>query len=106
MRIFYKKTAIDDIRETEQYIRQRLHNKKAALALTQRIARAISQLSDQPYMGTPLSSKLELETDLRFLVVSKRLIFYRVNEDRIEVTRVLDGRQDYMTHLFDGEGQN
>ena len=31
MRIFYKKTAIDDIRETEQHIRQRLHNKKAAL---------------------------------------------------------------------------
>lgn len=57
-------------------------------------------------MGAPLGSKLDLETDLRFLVVSKRLIFYRVNEDRIEVTRVLDGRQDYMTHLFDGEGQN
>lgn len=56
-------------------------------------------------MGAPLGSKLDLETDLRFLVVSKRLIFYRVNEDRIEVTRVLDGRQDYMTHLFDGEGQ-
>lgn len=103
MKIYYKKTAIDDIRETEQYIRQRLHNKKAALALTQRIVRAISQLSAQPYMGTPLGGKLGLETDLRFLVVSKRLIFYRVDEDRVEVTRVLDGRQDYMTHLFDGE---
>lgn len=106
MRIFYKKTAVDDIRETEQYIRQRLHNKKAALALTQRIVKAISQLSEQPYWGTPLSSRLELETDLRFLVVSKRPIFYRVDEDRIEVTRVLGGQQDYMTHLFGEEGQD
>ena len=53
-----------------------------------------------------MSSKLDLEVDLRFLVVSKWLIFYRVNEDRIEVTRVLDGRQDYMTHLFDVEDQD
>lgn len=42
MRIFYKKTAIDDIRETEQYIRQELHNKNAALALARRIAKVIS----------------------------------------------------------------
>ena len=104
MRIFYKKTALDDIRKTEQYIRQQLRNKKAALELTQRITRAISQLSDQPYMGTPLSSKVDLETDLRFLIVSKRLIFYRVDVDRIKITRVLDGRQDYMTHLFNGKG--
>lgn len=55
-------------------------------------------------MGVPLSSKLDLETDIRFQAVSKRLIFYRVNEGRIEVPRVLDRRQDYMTHLFDGEG--
>ncbi len=106
MRIFYKKTAIDDLRETEQYIYQKLHNKNAALALTRRIVKAISQLSEQPYIGASLSSKLDLETDLRFLVVSKWLIFYRVNEDRIKVTRVLDGRQDYMTHLFNVEDQD
>lgn len=84
----------------------RIFYKKTALALTRRIVKAISQLSEQPYIGASLSSKLDLETDLRFLVVSKWLIFYRVNEDRIEVTRVLDGRQDYMTHLFDVEDQD
>lgn len=100
MKIFYKKTAIDDIQETEQYISQELHNKKAALNLTRTVVQAISQLSSNPYMGTPLNSKYDLETDLRFLVVSKRLVFYRVTGDRIEITRVLDGRQDYMSLLF------
>ena len=53
-------------------------------------------------MGTPLRSKYEVDTDLRFLIVSKHLIFYRVVEaaGRIEVTRVIDGRRDYMAILF------
>ena len=101
MRIFYKKTAIDDIQEMEQYIRQELRNKKAAHDLTRLIVKAISKLADQPYMGTPLNTKVDLKTDLRFLTVSKRLIFYRVNGDHIEITRVIDGRRDYITHLFD-----
>lgn len=51
-------------------------------------------------MGTPLNTRYDIETDLRYLLVAKRLIFYRVREDRIEVTRVLDGRQDYLAILF------
>ncbi len=100
MKVFYKKTAIHDIQETERYITQELHNKKAALHLTKMIVGAVSQLSGNPYMGTPLNSRYDLETDLRFLVVAKRLIFYRVVGDHIEVTRVLDGRQDYLAILF------
>ena len=53
-------------------------------------------------MGTPLDSKYEgLETDIRFLVVSKHLIFYEVHDDVIEIVRILDGRTDYLTYLLD-----
>ena len=102
MRIHYKKIAIDDIQATERYISQELHNKTAAKKLTRSIAQAVSLLADNPYMGTPLNSKFDVDTDLRFLVVSKQLVFYRVAEadERIDVTRVLDGRQDYMAILF------
>lgn len=52
-------------------------------------------------MGAELSEKYDVDTDLRYLIVSKHLVFYRVvNEEHIEVTRVLDGRQDYMAILF------
>ena len=58
-------------------------------------------LADNPYMGTELSRKFAVETDLRFLVVAKQLVFYRVVEDdHIEVTRVLNGRQDYIALLI------
>ena len=59
-------------------------------------------LADTPYMGTPLCSKYDVDTDLRFLVVAKHLVFYRVEEAEksVVVTRVLDGRRDYLALLF------
>ena len=78
-----------------------LGNGVAAKKLTRRVYDAIMLLADNPYMGTELSRKFAVETDLRFLVVAKQLVFYRVVEDNhIEVTRVLDGRQDYLALLF------
>lgn len=101
MKIRYKKTAIEDIQDTERYISNTLHNAEAAKKLTKRIAQAVTLLADNPYMGTPLNSRYEVDTDLRYLIVSNRLIFYRVVEDNyVEVTRVIDGRQDYMAILF------
>lgn len=101
MKIRYKKTAIEDIQETERYISDTLHNAAAAKKLTKRIVQAVTLLADNPYMGTPLNSRYDVDSDLRYLIVSSRLIFYRVVEgSHVEVTRVIDGRQDYMTILF------
>lgn len=101
MKIVYKKTAVDDIQQTQQYISKELHNPKAAKNLTERIIREISQLSPNPYMGVPLNGKYDVDTDIRILIVAKQLVFYRVVEDsHIEIIRVLDGRQDYLALLF------
>ena len=101
MKVLFKKTALDDMQATERYISQTLGNGTAAKKLTQRVYDAIMLLEDNPYMGTDLRRKFGVETDLRFLVVAKQLVFYRVVEnDHIEVTRVLDGRQDYLALLF------
>lgn len=101
MKIRYKKTAIEDIQGTEEYIRNVLHNGSAAKKLTGRITQAVSLLADNPYMGTALSGRFDVESDLRYLVVSDQLIFYRVVEgSHVEVTRVLNGRQDYISILL------
>ena len=100
MRVLFKKTAIDDINASADYIADNLHNKAAAKELTEAIYRTAMMLTDSPYLGARLSGKYDVETDLRYLIVSKYLFFYRVvNEEHIEVTRVLDGRQDYMSIL-------
>ncbi len=53
-------------------------------------------------MGAALAEKFEIATDVRYFVVSKQLIFYRVDEENsvIEILRVLDGRTDYLSVLF------
>ena len=101
MKVLFKKTALDDMKATKRYISETLGNGVAAKKLTQRVFDAIMLLEDNPYMGTELRRKFGVETDLRFLVVAKQLVFYRVVEDdHIEVTRVLDGRQDYLALWF------
>lgn len=101
MKITYKSAALRDIQQKRDYIGTTLNNKPAAQKLTKSILRAVSLLADNPEMGVPLSGKFDVDSDLRFLIVSKQLIFYRVeDETRISVVRILDGRQDYMSILF------
>ena len=97
MRIKFKKTAVEDMRATKRYIREQLNNPSAAAKLTRRVYDAIMLLEDNPFMGTELCSRYAVDTDIRFLVVAKQIVFYRVvGNEYVEVTRVLDGRQDYM----------
>lgn len=101
MKIEYKRLALDDIRQKQDYIANTLKNKTAAAKLTASILRGVSQLAEHPMMGVPLSSKFDVDSDLRFLIVSRQLVFYRIqNQTTISVVRVLDGRQDYMSILF------
>jgi len=52
-------------------------------------------------MGAALNSRFDVDSDLRFLVVSKQLIFYQiVDDDLISIVRILDGRRDYLPILF------
>jgi plasmid stabilization system protein ParE len=101
MKIKYRPAAISDVQKASDYIARELKNPSAAAALRRKILRSVSLLRENPLMGTPLASKYDgLETDIRFIVVSKQLIFYEPHEELIEVIRILDGRTDYLTHLF------
>lgn len=106
MRLQYRPAAISDIRNSSDYIAEVLKNRSAANRLKVRILEGISLLKDNPYMGTPLSSKYDgVPDDIRFLVISKQMVFYKVVENRIEIIRVLDGRTDYLVHLFGSDEQ-
>ena len=50
-------------------------------------------------MGATLAGKFDVQTDLRMLVISPSLILYKIDGDRIIITRVLDGRSDYLAEL-------
>lgn len=47
-----------------------------------------------------MSGRFNIDTSLRYLIVSKQIVFYDINEDNIEIIRILDSRQDYLSLLF------
>ena len=100
MQIIYKRTAIDDLLNIESYIISQFNNKQAAQKLKSTIVNAIALLKDNPYLGPKLSDRFNMDTSLRYLVVSKQLVFYNIKNNNIEIIRILDSRQDYLSLLF------
>ena len=102
MKLIYRAAAVEDVEQTFNYIRDKLNNPSAAESFRRRVVQAVSLLKENPYMGTPLGGRYDgLETNIRFLIVSRHLIFYEVHDNMIELIRILDGRTDYLTYLFE-----
>lgn len=102
MKLKYRPAAIEDIQRASDYIEKVLKNRSAAQKLKARILQGASLLKENPHMGVSLSSKYDdLDTSIRFIVISKQLVFYEISDDVIEIIRVLDGRTDYLARLFD-----
>lgn len=100
MQIIYKKTAIDDHLNTENYIISRFNNKQAAQKLKSTLVNTIALLKDNPYLGPKMSDLFNVDTPLRYFVISKQLVFYNIKNDNIEIIRILDSRQDYLSLLL------
>lgn len=100
MKIVYNKLAIEDIQNTQNYIIDNFHDETSAKKVTLRIFDTVSLLSDNPHMGARLGDKFDVETNMRFLIIQKHIVFYEIFDDEIEIFRVLDSRQDYLSILF------
>lgn len=59
--------------------------------LLRQVARIVATIDDFPLAGR---SRDEIRGGLRSLAASPRVVFYRLKDDRPEIVRVLDGRQD------------
>ena len=98
--IIYSKDAISDLEEIGDYIADTLKNPIAALNTVSKIQDAVDKLADFPRMGAPLSSIVEMETDYRFLVCGSYIAFYRTEENTVYIDRLMYGRRDYISILF------
>ena len=65
MKIIYKKAAIDDLLNTENYIINQFHNDQAAKKLKNNIVDTISLLKDNPYLGPKMSDRFDIDTPFR-----------------------------------------
>lgn len=64
------------------------------------VAKAVSVIDDFPFAGR---ARDEIRAGLRSLAAAPQTVFYRLKDDRPEIVRVLDGRQDIEEIFSDGE---
>ncbi len=95
MRIIIKPVALKDIEQTVNYIESELSNTQAAKSIQKIIFDGIERLQNNPKLGKVLPG-----SDYRYIIVKNYLVFYRIIDTNITVTRVLDGRTDYIKTLF------
>ena len=100
MKLKYTPEAISDLQETKSYISRVLRNPTAANRITKSILDQCSQLKEHSNLGMSLSVKLDMDTDLRYLICENHLAIYRSADDWVMIVRILDGRTDYLRLLF------
>jgi len=90
--------AIADIQEIKAYISE--DNSAAAEQTGNDIYSKVENLAEFPQMGVPLSSRISIKTDYRFLVCGRYLIFYKIEGEFVSVYRVLNGMRNYLSIIF------
>lgn len=102
-RIEFTPQARDDLRQIREYISVDLCNETAAAKTVGKIIKSMARLKDFPKIGAPLSSRIEIKTDYRYLVCGNYNVFYRIETDTVKIIRVLNSRRNFMSILFGEE---
>ncbi len=81
--------AREDLRQIEQYIGQ--DNPRAAVDFVERLIHRCEQIAQFPEIGRRRS---ELKSAYRSVAEGQYVILYSVSSEKVEIERVLHGRQD------------
>ena len=93
--LFIAPAAKNDLKDIYQY-GLRLWGQAQSESYLSTIKSQFWLLTQQPLMGT---ERPELLPDLRSLPIESHTLFYRATSTRVEIIRVLHGRQDPQRHL-------
>jgi plasmid stabilization system protein ParE len=98
--------ALLDLKEIQSYIAYEQESPQNALKVVESILDRIEALLRFPDTGTLLAPKVDFETNYRYAKASGYLIFYRHENGRIYVDRVIHSKRDYITILDPAAGQD
>jgi addiction module RelE/StbE family toxin len=95
--------AKQDLFEIKEYITKELDNPTAAVNVVTNIIESYKKLKDYPMLGVELSSKINIETDYRYLISGDYIVFYKYDAVYVSIYRILYSRRDYVKVLFNEE---
>ena len=87
---------VADLEEIKRYISDDLFNSQAAADLVALVFQKIRTLVSLPQTGARLRTGIPMLKGYRFIQCKNYLVFYRIEEQRVSVTRILYARRDYL----------
>ena len=98
-KIKYTPDAADKLRELKKTISQE-YGTNSAKTLVKKITDAIRELCDYEEKGPEVSKMLGVDTDYRYIFVSKNYVFYRIEDKYIRIINLYHEKEDFMWQLF------
>ena len=99
-KLHYSADSRNDLSQIKEHISVEYDNPTAATRMVEYIVKRIRGLKHFPEMGALLSSIVDIDTNYRYLVCKKYLVFYRIDGNDVFIIRVLYGGRDYTSILF------
>ncbi len=65
-----------------------------------RLLTACASLKKSPNSGKSAAERFGIDTDMKYLVVERYMIFYRVEANAVEVVRLFNTQTNILFHLF------
>ena len=103
MRVDISPIAYDDLEAIKKHIEEKLQNPPASKNILIDIMDRIKSLDELSERGAPLNTLIATKSDYRFIQSHNYVIFYKIEEARILIVRVLYKRRDFMRAFFSGE---
>lgn len=97
--IKYTPDAADTLRSINRTIR-REYDSKTAKKVVGKITSAIRGLSEYENKGLSVERMFGIDTDYRYIFVSRNYVFYKVEDSCIRIINIYNEKEDFMWHLF------
>ena len=97
--IEYSMEAKQDLMDIKRYIKYNLQEPNTAQKLITKIKKEIDSLKDNPEMYSIIDDDIIKRFKIRKLVVDNYIVFYRINDENIQIVRVMYGRRNWITLL-------
>ncbi len=97
--IEYSMESKQDLIDIKRYIKYNLQEPNTAQKLITKIKKEIDSLKDNPEMYSVIDDDIIKRFKIRKLVVDNYIVFYRINNENIQIVRVMYGRRNWITLL-------
>ena len=98
-KVHYLPLAVDDLKDIVRYITYKLEAPRAAERLISKIEREVQKIANNPYRCHLFVSPEKLNHEYRVLHIDKYSLFYVVENEKIEIYRVIHARRDTLQIL-------